>query len=296
VGQRGQVHLSHKYIPPSAFIITMVNLNYCSDQNYIVKLYRGDDVPRYAREKSQSGIYHAIIRGINKQKIFFDVADRKYLLDLLLRYKQTCNIRVYGYCFMDNHIHLLVRETDETISNAIKRISGSYVFRFNKKYERCGHLFQERYRSEPVEDEAYFLTALRYIHQNPLKAGMVSDLSKYKWSSYNEYISAPAIVDCDFVLNMFSSNRSSALEQYIKFMNMKNNDCCLEYENQDGISDDIIMAELQGMNVSGIEEMINYDTKKRNAIIKHLKEIDGVTVRQLSNLTGISKSTIGRIK
>lgn len=252
-------------------------------------------MPRYARKKSQSGIYHVIIRGINKQKIFYDAADRKYLIELLLRYKKTCNLRVYGYCFMDNHIHLLIRETDQTISNAIKRISGSYVFRFNKKYERCGHLFQERYRSEPVEDEAYFLTVLRYTHQNPLKAGIVTDLSKYKWSSYNEYIGAPVIVDSDFALKIFSNNRKSALEHYKKFMNMKNNDYCLEHDNQD-ISDDIILAELQGMNVSGIEELINCDIKKRNAIIKSLKEIDGVTVRQLSSLTGISKSTIGRIK
>ena len=85
------------------------------------------------------------------------------------------------------------------------------------------------------------------------------------------------------------------VENYKKFMNMKNNDYCLEHDNQD-ISDDIILAELQGMNVSGIEELINCDIKKRNAIIKSLKEIDGVTVRQLSSLTGISKSTIGRIK
>lgn len=81
---------------------------------------------------------------------------------------------------MSNHIHMLVREIEESISNTIKRVSSSYVFWYNKKYERCGHLFQERFKSEAVESDEYFLTVLRYIHQNPVKAGMTKSILDYR--------------------------------------------------------------------------------------------------------------------
>ena len=75
---------------------------------------------------------------------------------------------------------MLVREIEESISNTIKRVSSSYVFWYNKKYERCGHLFQERFKSEAVESDEYFLTVLRYIHQNPVKAGMTKSILDYR--------------------------------------------------------------------------------------------------------------------
>jgi len=80
---------------------------------------------------------------------------------------------------MGNHIHLLLKEGKESLATSMKRISTSYVYYYNWQYDRKGHLFQDRYKSEPVEDDAYFLTVLRYIHQNPLKAGLSDDISSY---------------------------------------------------------------------------------------------------------------------
>ena len=82
------------------------------------------------------------------------------------------NYILYAYCLMSNHIHLLIREREDNIGMAIKRIASSYVYYYNHKYSRDGHLFRERFKSEPVNDIAYFITLLRYIHQNPVKAGM----------------------------------------------------------------------------------------------------------------------------
>ena len=84
-----------------------------------------------------------------------------------------CNYILYAYCLMSNHIHLLIRERKDTIGMAIKRIASSYVYYYNHKYSRDGHLFRERFKSETVNDMAYFLALLRYIHQNPVKVGMV---------------------------------------------------------------------------------------------------------------------------
>jgi REP element-mobilizing transposase RayT len=109
-------------------------------------------LPRNPREVSKSGVYHIMLRGINRQTIFEDDEDIQRLLETIARYKEICKYELYAYCIMSNHVHLLMKETEETISNAIKRISGSYVFWYNKKYERCGHLFQERYKSEAVDN------------------------------------------------------------------------------------------------------------------------------------------------
>ncbi|WP_442596711.1 transposase [Neobacillus sp. D3-1R] len=126
---------------------------------------------RKGRRKSQSGVYHIMLRGINRQTIFEDDEDRQKFLETLKKYKDISQFQLYSYCLMDNHVHLLVREMEETLSDAIKRVSSSYVYWYNFKYERVGHLFQERFKSENVENTSYFLTVLRYIHQNPVRQG-----------------------------------------------------------------------------------------------------------------------------
>ncbi len=143
---------------------------------------------RQARKRSSTGIYHVILRGINRQNIFEDDEDRLKLMETIAYYKGISNYELYGYCLMNNHVHLLIKETDESLSGVVKRFSSSYVYWYNKKYDRCGHLFQERFKSETVESDAYFLTVLRYIHQNPVKARMTKEPKAYLWSSYNEYI------------------------------------------------------------------------------------------------------------
>ena len=145
-------------------------------------------MPRQARRKSESGIYHIMLRGINRQVIFEDEEDNLKFLETLKNYKAVSGYKLFAYCLMSNHIHLLLRVEKEYLDLIIKRIAGSYVYWYNWKYKRNGHLFQDRFKSEPVEDDAYFLTVIRYIHQNPIKAGLSKTIDDYKFSSYNEYI------------------------------------------------------------------------------------------------------------
>lgn len=252
-------------------------------------------MPRSARTKSESGIYHIMLRGINRQDIFADNEDIQRMIEVIIRYKEICKYEVYAYCIMSNHVHLLLKETEDTISNAVKRISGSYVFWYNKKYERCGHLFQERYKSEAVENDEYFLTVLRYIHQNPIKAGMVKDISAYKWSSYNEYIKEAVVINKDFVLGMFSNDKAKALELFCKFNYQKNNDMCLEDEGKIRVSDSELKERLAMLGVMNTSEFRQLEKGKRNELIRELKSIGGVTIRQISRVTGISKSVISSI-
>jgi len=104
---------------------------------------------------------------------------------------------------MSNHIHLVLKEGEEDLGTVFKRIGASYVYWYNWKYNRSGHLFQDRFKSEPVEDDTYFLTVLRYIHQNPIKAGITGNISNYPWSSYAEYIGRQNLCNARFCFERF---------------------------------------------------------------------------------------------
>ena len=139
---------------------------------------------RQSREKSETGIYHVMIRGIDKRNIFLDKEDKIKFLEKLIQAKEAAKFKLYAYCLMDNHVHLLIQESEE-IGTSIKRLTVGYVQWHNNKYARTGHLFQNRYMSEVVETEEYLISVLRYIHQNPVKAKMVKNCTNYLWSSYN---------------------------------------------------------------------------------------------------------------
>ena len=250
---------------------------------------------RYARKKSKSGIFHVMMRGINKQTIFEDVEDRERFLATIERYKEICKYEVYGYCLMNNHVHLLLKETEEPISKAIKRICSSYVYWYNRKYERCGHLFQERYKSETVEDDVYLLTVLRYIHQNPVKSNVTKTAKDYKWSSYNEYISKPGIVDTGFVLQILSTDMKKAIDSLIKYTNEQNKDKCLDNDEKIRLSDNEVKKYFTELGIENTNELQHMEISMRNEMIRKLELVEGTTIRQLSRLTGISKSVINRI-
>ncbi|MFZ7103335.1 MAG: REP-associated tyrosine transposase [Peptococcaceae bacterium] len=252
-------------------------------------------MPRAARKKSATGIYHIMMRGINRQNIFHDDLDREKLLQTINHYKAISNYEIYSYCLMDNHIHLLIREMEEPLATIIKRISGSYVYWYNMKYDRCGHLFQERFKSEVIEDDEYFLTVLRYIHQNPVKAGIVRKAGDYKWSSYSEYTEGAGIVAIDFALELLSSKGEKAIKEYVEFMNKANKDKCLEYKERKITGDDEIRSYFARLGIVDINKLKQLEKSKRDEVLRMVKAKEGVTIRQLARVTGIAKSVIARV-
>jgi putative transposase len=253
-------------------------------------------MPREARKKSGSGIYHIMLRGVNKQTIFEVDDDKTKFLETLRKYKDISKFQLYSYCLMDNHVHLLMKESGETISEAIKRISSSYVYWYNMKYERCGHLFQERFKSENVETKSYFLTVLRYIHQNPIKAGLASNAFDCRWTSINEYVREANIVDTEFGLKLFSLDRRAAIKLYSKYMHELNDDQCLDDLGKVKMSDHEIREYLYRIGIPNITTLQQMEKGKRDDTLAALKGMNGVTVRQLSRITGISKSVIQRVR
>jgi putative transposase len=145
---------------------------------------------RQARQLSESAIYHVMMRGINRDAIFLEDEDRQRFLDLLNVVRQTSGCLVLAYCLMPNHVHLVLQTTAEPIGTVIKRLGVRYAGWFNRKYERVGHLFQDRFKSIPVEDDAYLVTLLRYVWNNPVEAGLSKFSDTYPWSS-RRYLGQP---------------------------------------------------------------------------------------------------------
>ncbi len=155
-----------------------------------------------------------MMRGVNRQQIFEDQQDNEKFLEILKEYQEISGYKVFAYCLMGNHFHLLMKFEGEPIEQAMKRIGAKYVYWFNTKYGRVGHLFQDRFKSEPIEDDRYFLCCVRYIHQNPVKA-KISKINQYPYSSYQVYLKPRKddFVDTRFLYSLISP------EQFIEFNN-----------------------------------------------------------------------------
>ena len=248
-------------------------------------------MPRQARKQSATGLYHIMVRGINRQRIFEDHEDCETFVSTLLRSKEKIGFALYGYCLMGNHIHLLIRDT-KSLSLAMQSICSSYVYWYNGKYDRVGHLFQERYKSEAVETDAYLLTVLRYIHQNPVKAGIANGVEEYPWSSYHEYIGQKSIVDTDFILGLFATDEDTAKTHFAAYMNEMNQDVCLDYKEKHRLTDEEIIKMIR--EKYKVEQGMFHlmDRRELDAILKNLKSMNGITIRQLVRVTGISKFII----
>ncbi|SDE38369.1 hypothetical protein SPACI_039210 [Sporomusa acidovorans DSM 3132] len=251
---------------------------------------------RKSREKSNSGIYHIILRGINRQSIFEDDEDRLKFIKDLAKYKEISQCRIFAYCLMDNHVHLLLEETQESISMMIQRVSSSYVIWYNRKHERCGHLFQERFKSEAIETNSYFLMVLRYIHQNPIKSKIINDVAAYQWSSYNEYVKSAQLVDKEYVLSMFSDQTEEAVGRFVQFLQEVNHDVCLEVpEAKVKVTDEFLREKVrQQFGIDAIK-ICNEEREKQDHILRVLKAIGGINIRQIARITGLSSTRVWKV-
>ena len=241
-------------------------------------------MPRQARRKSKSGIYHIMLRGINQQQIFEDSEDCEKFLQILKDCKAISEYKLFAYCLMGNHIHLLVQEEKEPVEQVMKRLATRFVYWYNIKYQRAGHLFQDRFKSEPVEDDAYFMTVIRYIHQNPVKAGLCKKLSDYKYSSYNDFLSNSDLIDKDFVLGIIP------FELFEDFNSQSTNDKCLEIEDKPIVR----VTDEQAQRIiykyskcKSVAEFQNLNIKQRDRYLIKFRE-NGLSIRQISRLTGAS--------
>ena len=241
-------------------------------------------MPRSAREISENSTYHIMLRGINQQQIFEEEEDYCKFLEILKYYQTVSEYKVYAYCLMGNHIHLLMEFGKEDIGQVFKRIGAKYVYWYNIKYGRKGHLFQDRYKSEPVDDDSYFLTVMRYIHQNPIKAGLCKKVDGYKYSSFQEYKNGAEIVDVNYVYEFIPQLEFECYNNEIVSA------ACLDIEENKTVrvTDEearrIIKKYSKCENATEFQAL---EISKRDRYIKIFKE-KGISIRQISRLMGVS--------
>ena len=175
------------------------------------------------------------------------------------------------------------------------KILSMYVSWFNFKYQRSGSLIGNRYKSEPIENDKYYLTLIRYIHQNPLKANITKKLSEYLWSSYNIYISDNTrdIVDIDFALDMFSGDRDTAKKAFKEFHEILGDEN-FELSDKIRLTDDQLKRKmLEIAKVEKLSDIALQNKQDRNTIIRNLRH-NRISIRDIERMTGISRGVISR--
>lgn len=239
------------------------------------------------------------MRGINRQDIFYDDEDYRHFLKTLGKMKLDNQFIIYGYCLMTNHVHLLIKENTDSISRVMSRIGTSYAWWYNKKYGRSGHVFQGRYGSECVEKDEYLLTVIRYIHNNPVKAGIIHKPEEYRWSSIHAYYENQeypnGLSETSFILDMINQDQKKARRLFQEFMKQENEDKCLGNEPAKTKTDNEIKTDIeQLMNGEPIGKLQRMERSERNKIIRLIKTNQDITLRQISRVTGLSVDMIFR--
>ncbi|HSN70674.1 MAG TPA: transposase [Steroidobacteraceae bacterium] len=177
-------------------------------------------MPRRPRLHVPGGFYHVTQRGNHRRRIFFRKGDYELLDGFVAASIAKCHARLHAYCWMPNHLHLLVQISCVELGNVMRRITSRYARAVQARVPTTGHLFERRYHSLLVDSDAYLLELLRYIHLNPVRSGLVGHPDDYSWSSHAVYVgrrTAPWVTT-DFGLSMFHQNRGRATDLYRRFI------------------------------------------------------------------------------
>ncbi|MBO4390027.1 MAG: transposase [Lachnospiraceae bacterium] len=244
-------------------------------------------MPRKARRESHTKYYHVIVRGVGKQILFENDNDYSYYLSLMKRFSVETGIRICAYCLMENHVHLLVYDPEETLSVFMKKTGVCYAGYYNTKYERTGHLFQDRFMSEPVETKEYMLTVFRYILNNPEAAG-ICPASEYRWSSYHLYGNRRSFVNTTLLFSWIGD-----WEHYVAFMDQENHDKCPDYDYRTNDDDWAKETLYETLGLISGSELKAYSKAKRDEALRQLRRA-GLTIKQIERLTGIGRGIVQR--
>lgn len=256
-------------------------------------------MPRKPRIISSTGIYHIILRSVNQQIIFEEDKDFQKFLFILSDCKSRYDVDIFAYCLMGNHIHLLIHSQPEKLSHFFLSLGTRFARWYNDKYLRYGHLFQERFHSQAIEDEEYFITSLLYIHYNPVKAGLSRFASEYRWSSYNAFFGEKnPLVNVSYPANILGSKENL---QHLLAAGNEDDSIPTELDEFDSTSFERRLTNEKAMetfkslsNLNNPFEIVHLPRNERNLLLQKLRQ-NGLSISQIARITGISVSTIKRV-
>ena len=247
-------------------------------------------MPRAKRHLVNDGIYHVMIRGVNKQAIFNDDKDRQMFIRIMKYCIKKYQCVIYAYCLMNNHVHILLEDNGFLISEFMQYMECIYAEEFNKKYKRIGHLFQDRFKSIYVYDDSYLLRLIRYIHRNPEKAE-ICKTEDYIWSSYKEYVYTPKIIRRDKILNMFDSNEKIAIKKFIEFIADNSQENIDRIYAAEKLNDDEALELIKEITkIDDISNIKKYNKNDKKEIIRKLQKVENINNSQIARILGIYKN------
>lgn len=251
---------------------------------------------RVARKESPTAYYHIMARGNNREAIFAKAAEKRYFGGLLQDKIEDKKILIAAYCLMDNHVHLIVHADLLEMIETFKWVNNKFAGRYNYKYNRVGHVFQGRYKSEIIDTDQYLMRAVRYIHNNPVSAKMVTSPSLYKWSSYNGYLGVPEpLLDANErqkILGLFGGSMDEFeathfKEETYEFLEIKED---LEREREETARR--IIKKHQRKNVlTGNEEPFGGKAELEKLIIELVKR-SHLPHRRIAELLGLNRGIV----
>ena len=238
---------------------------------------------RGPRKCTNMFFYHIMVQGINKEYILKEVEDKRQYLKFINKVKKEIDVYIVSYCIMDNHVHILIKEEYiECLSRFMHKVNTLYAMYYNKKYNRVGYVFRDRYKSQVIYSEKQLYTCINYIHNNPVKAGICRLASEYEYSSYNEYIK-----------NMEEIQRNiNGLLIKEDILDKKEN--FLEIEEEKEVEIKNAIEEYMKINNINFDTLKN-ERKNLKEIINMLKEYYGLSLRQISIYINVGRETVRNI-
>lgn len=245
---------------------------------------------RTARAISKTGCYHITARGNAKIAIFDSERDRikfkELLVQMLTRYQIVC----YAWCLMENHIHLIVEDKEGNISIFMRDLLTAYSKYFNWVTQRTGHVFENRFHSVAVKSNKQLLAAIRYVHNNPRKAG-ICEAADYRWSSYREYLGPDFACDTQPILEILGG-----VEAFKRFSDARNKETYCPMFTKRASEEDVrerveyVLGKWPGVTRTDVASL---PKRKRNAIISMMRQC-GLSMKQIERQTGIGQGIIQR--
>lgn len=248
-------------------------------------------MPRIARKNSQSCFYHVIVQGINKEYIFEKKEYIEKYKELIIKKLDESNVIILAYCIMNNHAHLLIfSEKSEYVGKYMQRLNTSYSQFYNKINNRVGYVFRNRYYSQNILTDQQLYNCLRYIHNNPVKAGIARTMKEYKYSSYNEFLGRKEIIKEEGIKLIFGTCKNFKEEFY--FIHSCN---IIEEEFMDVKEKEILefIKEIEMKYNKKIEE-IRENKEILISTIKEARKQTDVTIVELAKILDVSKTTVGK--
>ena len=253
-------------------------------------------MPRFARQRNEKGVHHVVVQGKRLEQIFEKEAEKELYLDTLLRYKAKTGIKLYAFCILPNHVHLVLQETpEESVSSFMRRVGVRFSYWYRKRYDVCRgeRLFRGRYLSEPLFSEEVMLEVIRYIHKEPVKHGLALRMEDYAWSSYRLYLNPGSFIDRRLVLDSlhFGGGYTAYMEEEPDLVSILE-EVPMKYGRTDEEVEGMIQMKLMEIGASQLQYL---DPQEKRELLKQLKGEGNVSIQQLSRVTGMSRGYIQRL-